>query len=307
MKWHLTRQVTRRNARLIVAMLLGVASIHIVAIGDAAPATSVVAAAPKSASSAPPYFASMPSVAVVKARVSGIGDLDTAARQFAAFHQLGLLIRHMSAGGDFRDDMTPEEHALDAAYSAAATSLAASEVAALAAEGGPTTGPGSAKLRWTKAWLHYDNEGFGRRVIDDLLPSDVAEPIILADDLARPPRAIEPIYGGPLISLFGVLSWLLFRFKPQPGDDKIGGYETSGTVNNGSTNLITTPLTVGEIRRRWLRRLFFGSWLAFGVGSTVVLSTNVPHIWTVRLEHTLDQPGAWVVGLFDVVRSLFVS
>lgn len=202
----------------------------------------------------PEYLAQMPTIEQVREDVGGVTELQRIARRTVAYKQLGKIVKDLSKGGEFGDDMTSDERALMERYFAAFVATWAEGTARLAVDG--KTGPGSMRHRINRAVLHYDNQAFRDRLAQTVLPHNQAVAY----------SAIHP--GGASFSGFLVLLGLIggtvgllrlyMRLFPRRADDgNVVAVEHSAYVSGGFGHATSCAVT----RRESLilqRALLFG-------------------------------------------------
>jgi LemA protein len=176
----------------------------------------------------PAYLSDMPTVAQVLAKIRGSDDVDTAARQAAAFTQLDWTIRALTAGGEFGNTkFTPDEQALFNSYSNASNEATTRGHAALVASGAPATGPDSPTAKWAHAFLRYNSDSFRKDVLDACAP--------------RARSLYDARKGGGLPTLPSVqLPPSLAPALPQA----FGGSDSSSSLGRNATMLIVIVLVV---------------------------------------------------------------
>jgi hypothetical protein len=216
---------------------------------------SVVWACPRSAlATTPAYLAQMPSIEQVREDVGGVTELQRVARRTVAYMQLGKIVKDLSKGGEFGNDMTPDERALMERYFAAGMAIRAEGTSKLAPDG--KTGPGSMRHRINRAVLHYDNQAFRDQLASKVLPHNEA---------ARY-RKIHPggggftgflLFVGLVAGTVGLLRLYKKLFPRRSDDDDIVAIQHHGFVSGGVAHVTSRPVT----RRESLilrRALMFG-------------------------------------------------
>ncbi|HEY3252803.1 MAG TPA: LemA family protein [Polyangiaceae bacterium] len=119
----------------------------------------------------PTHLAQMPSVADVQRKLPGKDALDAAGHQAGAFRSLLFVVRALSAGGEFGNQLTSDESALIAAYGAASNQASTRGRALLAARKLPAVGPNSVASNWLHEEAIYgDSESFRKQTLALLAP-----------------------------------------------------------------------------------------------------------------------------------------
>jgi hypothetical protein len=103
----------------------------------------------------PPYLDEMPSPERVLAEVRGRDDLDTAARQAGTFHQLVQMMRVMSEGRAYRNQLTPDEQRVMKSYHDAEGRIIAPMPNRFDAEETRRLGMNSPRAKWFGQYTRY--------------------------------------------------------------------------------------------------------------------------------------------------------
>jgi hypothetical protein len=223
------------------------------------------------------YLQDMPSVAVVLDTFDGFTEVQAAGKSAAALKQLGMIVKELSAGGEFGNVMTAEERAVSERYFNAASEVVHAAAARLAREGAPTSGPRSPGTRVSRAMMYYDQDAFRQRVAQLLLPKSAKLRYANLHPNAVPTGGIALLLGGAL--LFVVLVKLYFKLFPRrPDDNEVVAYSHTVSVVGGVGVGYSRPVTRRE-NKLWGRMLMFTLLLAplFAVGAAV-LSLAGPYV-----------------------------
>jgi hypothetical protein len=219
----------------------------------------------------------MPSVEAVCDEFDGFTEVQSAGKQAAALKQLGMIVKELSAGGEFQERMTDEERAVSERYFTAARAVTRAAAARLAADGAPTSGPKSPGTRMSRAMMRYDHQAFRQRVAQLLLPPAVASRYSNLHPHTPPLGAIALLLGA-LLGLFLSVK-LYFKLFPARADDQdVVGYQTRVNVVGGVGVGHTRAVTRRESKVLG-RMLMFALLLAplFAAGTALVLLLG-PHV-----------------------------
>ncbi|HMJ10848.1 MAG TPA: hypothetical protein VK524_05545 [Polyangiaceae bacterium] len=222
------------------------------------------------------YLQDMPSVEAVREEFGGFTEVQAAGKQAAALKQLGMIIKELSAGGEFGNQMTDEERAVSERYFTAAGEVTLAAAANLAGGNAPTSGPKSPSGRMSLAMMRYDHQAFRQRVAQLMLPPVVAARYANLHPNTPPIGAIALLFGG-LVALVLVVKLYFKLFPARPDDHEIVGYSTRASVVGGVGIGHTRPVTRRE-SKLWGRMLMFALLLAplFAAGTALMVLVG-PH------------------------------
>ena len=245
------------------------------------------------------YLQDMPSVETVRHEFGGFTDVQAAGKQAAALKALGMVIKELSAGGEFQDNLTDEERAVSDRYFAAALAVRQATVAKLTADGGPTSGPKSPRTRVSRAMMKYDNDGFRHHVAQRLLPPAVKARYSNLHPNLPAPGAIFLLLGAVAAAV--LIVGLYFKLFPaRPGDGDIVGFQTNVSVVGGVGVAHTRAVTRREsmmLRRALLFALLLAPFFAAGIGLILLVG---PYISV--LEPLLNLADDIFYGAIDFVE-----
>lgn len=216
------------------------------------------------------YLQDMPSVQAVTDGFDGFTEVQAAGKSAAALKQLGMIVKELSVGGEFRDQMTAEERAVSERYFQASSDVVRSAAARLAREGAPTSGPRSPGTRVSRAMMYYDHDAFRQRVAQLMLPKSVKLRYMNLHPNAAPTGAIALLLGGFVV--FAALIKLYFKLFPRrPDDGDVVGYSHTVSVVGGIAVGHSRAVTRRE-SKIWGRMLMFALLLAplFAIGAAAL-------------------------------------